>query len=190
MFDKKSSRQAPPPKEEAPVMSKPTPSAPPAAPAGQSAKVAMVGEGISITGDVAANSNLKVEGRIEGRAVSSSHDVEVAESGVIKASITARVVKIAGAVAGDINGSEKVLISKSGRVQGTIVAPRVQLDDGALFRGSIDMNPAEPAGGKKGAPGKPAAEAPAKKAPAPAAEAKSSARDDNRKEPNLTLKSG
>lgn len=190
MFDKKSSRQAPPPKEEAPVMSKPTPSAPPAAPAGQSAKVAMVGEGISITGDVAANSNLKVEGRIEGRAVSSSHDVEVAESGVIKASITARVVKIAGAVAGDINGSEKVLISKCGRVQGNIVAPRVQLDDGALFRGSIDMNPAEPAGAKKAAPGKPAAEAPAKKAPAPATEAKSSARDDKRKEPNLTLKSG
>lgn len=190
MFDKKSSRQAPPPKEEAPVMAKQAPSAPPAAPAGQTAKVAMIGEGISVTGDVAANSNLKVEGRIEGRAVSSSHDVEVAESGVIKASITARVVKIAGAVAGDVNGSEKVLISKSGRVQGNIVAPRVQLDDGALFRGSIDMNPAEPAGAKKAGPGKPAAEAPAKTAPAPAAPEKSSARDDNRKEPNLTLKSG
>ena len=81
MFDKKSSRQAPPPKEEAPVTAKPAPSAPPAAPAGQSAKIAMIGEGISITGDVAANSNLKVEGRIEGHAVSSSHDVEVAETG-------------------------------------------------------------------------------------------------------------
>ena len=113
--------------------------------------------------------------------------VEVAETGVIKASISARVVKIAGAVAGDINGSEKVVISKSGRVQGNIVAPRVQLDDGALFRGSIDMNPAEPAGAKKAAPANPAAEASAKKAPAPA---RSSATDENRKETNLTLKSG
>ena len=93
-------------------------------------------------------------------------------------------------MAGEVNGSETALISKRGRVQGNIVAPRVQLDDGALFRGSIDMNPAEPAGAKKAAPGKPAAEAPANKAPAPAAPAKSSARDDNRKEPNLTLKSG
>ena len=104
--------------------------------------VAMIGQGIIITGDVTASSNLKVSGRIEGRSIASSHDIEVAESGVVKASITAKVVRISGTVTGDVSGSEKVVISKSGRVQGNIVAPRVQLDDGALFRGSIDMNPA------------------------------------------------
>jgi cytoskeletal protein CcmA (bactofilin family) len=149
----------------------------------------MVGEGISITGDVSANSNLKVEGRIEGRSVTSSQDVEVSESGVIKASITAKVIRIAGAVAGDISGSEKVVISKSGRVQGNIVAPRVQLDDGALFRGSIDMNPGEPAQAKKEAPAKPAEAKPS--APAPAAsQGNKTGGPDAKKDPGLTLKSG
>jgi cytoskeletal protein CcmA (bactofilin family) len=158
-----------------------------------SSKVAMVGEGISITGDVSANSNLKVEGRIEGRSVASSQDVEVAESGVIKASISAKVIRIAGAVAGDISGSEKVVISKSGRVQGNIVAPRVQLDDGALFRGSIDMNPAEPAQAKK-APERAAAKPTADSKPAQPAstggQAATSGTGEARKEPGLTLKSG
>ena len=155
----------------------------------------MVGEGISITGDVAAESNLKVEGRIEGRAVSSAQDVEVSESGVIQASITAKVVRIAGAVAGDISGSEKVVISKSGRVQGNIVAPRVQLDDGALFRGSIDMNPPQPA--KPAQPAKAAESKPAPQArpavqskPASPAPSAKPAGGDAKKEPGLTLKGG
>ena len=190
MFDKHKSSKQPPQREEEPMVTRqaPNPSAPPVA--STPSKVAMVGEGISITGDVNANSNLKVEGRIEGRSVTSSQDVEVSESGVIKASITAKVVRIAGAVAGDISGSEKVVISKSGRVQGNIVAPRVQLDDGALFRGSIDMNPAEPAQAKKQAPAKPATESkPAATTPA-AAQGNKPGVSGDKKEPGLTLKSG
>jgi cytoskeletal protein CcmA (bactofilin family) len=198
MFDKhKSSKQAPE-REEKPATARPAPepSAPVAATAtGSAARVAMIGQGIGVTGDVAAKSDLKVEGRIEGRSVTSSHDVEVAESGIIKASISARVIKIAGAVAGDITGSEKVLITKSGRVQGNIVAPRVQLDDGALFRGSIDMNPAEPANAKKvesankAEPVKAATEGAARPGPGAATTAKPAAGGTN-KEPGLNLKSG
>lgn len=188
MFDKsKTSRQTPPPKEEEKTMSRPAPSVTPP-PAASGNKVAMIGEGISVTGDVAANSNLRVEGRIEGRSVTCAQDVEVAESGVVKASIAARVVKIAGAVAGDVSGSEKVFIGKSGRVQGNIVAPRVQLEDGALFRGSIDMNPAEPSTAKKPAQAKP--EKAENKAAPKAPDAKPATTGDARKEPSLTLKSG
>lgn len=190
MFDKHKSSKQPPQREEGPMVTPqaPSPSAPPAT--STPSRVAMVGDGISITGDVNANSNLKVEGRIEGRAVSSSQDIEVAESGVIKASITAKVIRIAGAVAGDISAKEKVVISKSGRVQGNIVAPRVQLDDGALFRGSIDMNPAEPAQASKPAAAKPAAEAkPASPAPA-ATQANKPGAQGAKTEPGLTLKSG
>jgi len=191
MFDKHKNTKQPPQREEDPMVTRQSPSVntPPPAP-GTVSKVAMVGDGISITGDVTANSNLKVEGRIEGRAVSSPQDIEVAESGVIKASITAKVVRIAGAVAGDISGSEKVVISRTGRVQGNIVAPRVQLDDGALFRGSIDMNPAEPAPVKKAAQAKPAADSrQATKAPV-GAPGNKTAGTEAKKEPGLTLKSG
>ena len=179
MFDKNKGTRQTPPREEEAAAARPAPSVSTSPAPAASSKVAMVGEGISITGDVSANSNLKVEGRIEGRSVASSQDVEVAESGVIKASISAQVIRIAGAVAGDITGSEKVVISKSGRVQGNIVAPRVQLDDGALFRGSIDMNPVEPAAVKS---------APAEKPGQPVASATTAV--SARKEPSLTLKSG
>jgi cytoskeletal protein CcmA (bactofilin family) len=186
MFDKHKSSKQPPRAEDAPKSAPPAPAQSAPAPS-TSQKVAMVGEGISITGDVNASTNLKVEGRIEGRAVTSSQDIDVSETGIVKASITARVVRISGAVAGDINGSEKVMIAKSGRVQGNIVAPRVQLDDGALFRGSIDMNPAEPAKSKPAeAPKAAASPAPGSK-PAPTGKP---AQAESGKEPGLTLKSG
>jgi cytoskeletal protein CcmA (bactofilin family) len=50
-------------------------------------------------------------------------------------------VKVEGRITGDIDGSEKVIITKTGRVLGNIVAPRVTLEDGAKFKGSIDMDP-------------------------------------------------
>ena len=139
----------------------------------------MIGEGISIVGDVNASSNLRIEGRIEGRGIESTEDVEVGESGRVSASIVARNVNIGGEVTGDIRGSEKVLITRTGRVQGNIEAPRVQLEDGALFRGSIDMNPVEPAAAKS---------APAEKPGQPVASATTTV--PARKEPSLTLKSG
>ncbi len=73
-------------------------------------------------------------------------DLTVGQSGQVTANVTARVVRIDGTVKGDITGVEKVTISKTGKVQGNIVAPRVTLEDGAKFKGSIDMDPNEAAG--------------------------------------------
>jgi cytoskeletal protein CcmA (bactofilin family) len=189
MFDKHKSSKQPARREDPPAMSRPAADA--TAPTSGSAPAeASIGVGVSHLGDVSAKTNLKVEGRIEGRAVSSSHDVEVSETGLVKANISARVVKIGGAVAGDVNGSEKVLITKTGRVQGNIVAPRVQLDDGALFRGTIDMNPPQPANAKKPEAARPAAETNAKPASTTSAPAKTSSSSGAGKESSLTLKSG
>jgi len=183
MFDKhKSGKQNTRSPREAPV-SQTTPKMSSAAPSAAVAKVAMIGEGVNISGDIKAETSLKIEGCVEGRGVQCSHDVEIGESGHVTASITAQVVKVSGMVSGDINGVEKVLISKTGRVQGNIVAPRVQLEDGALFRGSIDMTPAEPVKAEKPASVKKAAPA----APVPEKKAETGG---IRKEPSLNLKSG
>jgi cytoskeletal protein CcmA (bactofilin family) len=190
MFDKHKGNKQTTPQENKPVTPRQTPTVnPTASPA--VAAIAMIGQGITIKGDVSAASNLKIDGLIEGHIVQSSHDVEVGDSGTVTADITARVVKIAGEVSGDISGGEKVLISRTGRVQGNISAPRVQLEDGALFRGSIDMNPAEPAVAEKKATEKPAkTEATPKTTPAASGQAKVAAAGGARKEPSLTLKSG
>lgn len=174
------------------------PSSPAAAPVASSGSnsgaTAMIGRGISISGDVSADSNLKIEGVIEGRSVQSKHDVDISESGKVTASISAKVVRISGEVTGDITGTEKVTIAKSGRVQGNVVAPRVQLEDGALFRGSIDMNPSD--SGDKRAAGGDAASRPTaidsggKGSSSAASQASEASSAGARKEPGLSLKSG
>lgn len=189
MFDKhKGSKETTPETVEASKAPPPAPR-PAEKAAGSSQKVAMIGSGISIAGDVMADSNLKVEGTIEGRSVQSSHDIEVAESGKVTANIDARVVRIGGEVTGDINGGEKVIIIKSGRVLGNVVSPRVQLEDGALFRGSIDMNPGPVAEVKSAAEKSGGSEAVAAR-PTPAAPKRPESAAGASKEPGLTLKSG
>lgn len=102
---------------------------------------AMIGATIHIKGDISGGENLMVDGRIDGSIDLSSHELSVGQSGHVHADITAKTVRIDGEVKGDISGNEKVTISKTGNVRGNIVAPRVTLEDGAKFKGSIDMDP-------------------------------------------------
>lgn len=103
----------------------------------------MIGPSIVIKGTVSGDEDLLIHGSVEGSVELGAHEVSVGQSGKVKADITAKVVRIDGEVAGDIKGHEKVVISKSGNVRGNIVAPRVTLEDGAIFKGSIDMDPGE-----------------------------------------------
>ena len=132
----------------------------------------MIGPSIEIKGTVTGDEDLVIQGKVEGSIELGAHEVTVGESGKVNADITARTVRIDGEVAGDVRGHEKVVISKSGNVRGNIVAPRMTLEDGAIFKGSIDMDPGD-------SPAK-VALAPEASATAPAAESA----------PELDLKSG
>ena len=120
----------------------------------------MIGSSIVIKGTVTGDEDLTIEGKVEGTIDLKSNVVSVGPSGRVKADINAKIVNIEGEVAGDISGNEKVVISKSGNVKGNIVAPRVTLEDGAIFKGSIDMDPGDGAAKKVSlAPEKPASAA-------------------------------
>ncbi|MBE9539596.1 MAG: polymer-forming cytoskeletal protein, partial [Proteobacteria bacterium] len=103
----------------------------------------MIGPNIKIKGTISGDEDLLIQGKVEGTIELGEHEVSVGQSAEVKANIHAKAVKVEGAVTGDINGSEKVVISKSGNVRGNIIAPRVTLEDGAIFKGSIDMDPGE-----------------------------------------------
>ena len=105
----------------------------------------MIGPSIVIKGTVSGDEDLLVQGRVEGSIELKDNEVSVGQSGRVTADVDAKIVKIDGEVTGDISGAEKVVISKSGNVRGNIVAPRVTLEDGAKFKGSIDMDPVEAA---------------------------------------------
>jgi cytoskeletal protein CcmA (bactofilin family) len=109
--------------------------------------VATIGPSISIKGDVVGDEDLLVEGKVDGEIRVKNHSVTVGRSGQVKADVYAKSIQVEGEVFGSLYGQEDVAIRQSGKVQGNIVAPRVTLEDGSTFRGSIDMRSPEQAKG-------------------------------------------
>lgn len=140
MFEKRSNKPEPvrqQPQQESFSASANTPAS--------SGRAAVIGPGIYINGDISGDEDLIVEGKVDGKIRLDANQVDIGQTGRVNANITAKVIKIAGEVRGDLTGTEKVIISRSGNVHGNIVAPRMTLEDGAIFKGSIDMDPGEPA---------------------------------------------
>ncbi len=147
-------------KEDEPTTSTNPPSGTPAAPRPKrsqptshgSAESATIGRSITIRGDVTGDEDLYIQGRIEGTVDLKQHNVTVGPEGRVKANLKGRMVTIEGEVDGDVRGQEQVALRSDSKVTGDIVAPRVVLEDGATFLGSIDMSgktPSEPKHGSK-----------------------------------------
>ena len=100
----------------------------------------MIGTTIKIKGEVTGDENLLVEGSVEGSIDLSEFDLTIGKSGNVTAEVRAKTVKVEGQITGDIHASQNVLVAKSARMVGNIKAPRVALEDGADFKGSIDMH--------------------------------------------------
>jgi cytoskeletal protein CcmA (bactofilin family) len=100
---------------------------------------ALIGPSIEIKGSLSGGEDLLVEGRVEGKIELAQHSVTIGTKGRIKADIQGRSVVVMGEVEGNIFGSEQIILRQSSTVQGNLVAPRVSLEDGANFKGSIDM---------------------------------------------------
>ena len=119
--------------------------APPPRPASTSGATATIGPSILIKGDISGDEDLLIEGQVEGAVKLGQHNVTVAPSGRVTANIHGKRICVDGQVVGDLVGDE-VVIRESGRVEGNAKAPRVTLENGCQFRGSIDMKPKNGAG--------------------------------------------
>ena len=102
---------------------------------------AAIGASIRIKGDVTGDENLIIQGHVEGTIRVQGHNVTISKTGKVRANIEANQIIVEGELHGDMIGEEKVIIRETGNVLGNIVAPRVTLEDGALFKGSIEMEP-------------------------------------------------
>lgn len=105
-------------------------------------KSAVLGATIRIKGDISGDENLLIEGHVEGSVNLSSHELTIGKTGKVHANIAARTIRIDGEVNGDISGKEKVLVSSTSNIKGTIVTPKMTLEEGARFKGTIDIDPA------------------------------------------------
>ncbi len=101
---------------------------------------AMIGPSITIKGDVSGDEDLIIQGRIEGKVDLAQHNVTIGEDGRVKADVHGRTVIVEGEVEGDLRAQEQIILRHTAKVQGSIAAPRVSLEDGAVFRGGIEMD--------------------------------------------------
>jgi cytoskeletal protein CcmA (bactofilin family) len=108
---------------------------------------ATIGPTVSIKGDLTSEEDLLMEGRLEGKIEIRQHSITIGKRGQIKADIYGKVITVEGKVDGNLYGEEQLIVRQSGSVRGNIIAPRVVLEDGSNFKGSIDMSPKEKTAG-------------------------------------------
>lgn len=102
-------------------------------------EVVTIGAAAVIRGDVTGKGNLVISGRVEGTVDLPDNDANIEKTGRMEGGIQARNVNIRGRVDGDIESRRKVTIFATGTVVGTIISPRIEIEDGAKFKGRIDM---------------------------------------------------
>ncbi len=99
----------------------------------------VLGPTITLRGELAGEEDLFIEGQFEGSINLHDHCLTVGAQGQVKAEIQVSRAVIQGAITGNITARERIEILKTGRVMGDLVAPGIAIEDGAYFKGSIEI---------------------------------------------------
>jgi cytoskeletal protein CcmA (bactofilin family) len=97
--------------------------------------------GTEFEGELRFRDTFRVDGRIKGKIVS-DNTLIVGESGNVEAEVDCGVVSIRGKVSGRIHGRQRIELLAGARVHGTLVSPKLVIEEGALFEGNCDMSAA------------------------------------------------
>jgi cytoskeletal protein CcmA (bactofilin family) len=100
---------------------------------------ATIGKSLVIKGEVSGSESLYIDGRVEGSINLSGNRVTVGRNGVVAANINAREIVVLGKVRGNLTASDRVDIRSDGSLTGDVVAARISIEDGAFFKGGIDI---------------------------------------------------
>jgi cytoskeletal protein CcmA (bactofilin family) len=110
---------------------------------------ATIGKSLVIKGEVTGSESLYIDGRVEGSINLSGNRVTIGRNGVVAANISAREIVVLGKVRGNLTASDRVDIRSDGSLTGDVVAARISIEDGAFFKGGIDIRKAGSAGAPK-----------------------------------------
>jgi len=125
----------------------PTPSRPPEPVRGEpahSSEVATIGKSVVVKGELSGSEDLIVDGEVEGSITLRGQSLTVGPNGRLRANIEARNVIVHGRVDGDIHATDRVDLRKSATLSGDISTARISIEDGAFFKGGIDIQKPEP----------------------------------------------
>jgi cytoskeletal protein CcmA (bactofilin family) len=133
----------------APLMGASEPAAAPRPVTTTTSDQATIGKSLVIKGEVTGSESLYIDGRVEGSINLSGNRVTIGRNGVVAANISAREIVVLGKVRGNLTASDRVDIRSDGSLTGDVVAARISIEDGAFFKGGIDIRKAGSAGASK-----------------------------------------
>lgn len=122
--------------------------------ASASTSAARIGQTLSLKGELVGSEDLIVDGELEGTVELGNSRLTVGAEGKVEADVHAREITVEGTVRGKLRADDRLQITRTGNVMGDLVAGRIVIEDGAYFKGSIDIQkPGDEKKGKKEAAG-------------------------------------
>ena len=103
------------------------------------ADVAHIGKSVLVKGELSGSEDLYLDGEVEGSIDLQEHNLTIGPHGRVRANVKAKDVIVHGKVDGNIAGSERVELKRSAVLVGDISTQRIVIEDGAFFKGAIDI---------------------------------------------------
>jgi cytoskeletal protein CcmA (bactofilin family) len=126
--------------------------APPRAAAAPAGEQATIGKGLFIKGEITGSESLFIDGKVEGSINIPGNRVTVGRNGQVAANISAREIVVLGKVRGNVAATDRVDIRAEGSLSGDVAASRISIEDGAFFKGGIDIRKPDAKPATAGAP--------------------------------------
>ena len=102
-------------------------------------EVSHIGKSVLIKGELTGSEDLFLDGEVEGNIDLKDHSLTIGPNGKIRANVMARDVVVHGKVDGNVSGTERVELKRSAVLVGDIATQRIVIEDGAYFKGAIDI---------------------------------------------------
>lgn len=125
------------------ALAPPRPSDPVRTEAPRHVDVATIGKSVVVKGELSGSEDLYVDGQVEGSITLRGQSLTIGPNGRVRANVEARNVILHGQVDGNITASDRVELRKSASLRGDIATARIAIDDGAYFKGTIDIQKTE-----------------------------------------------
>lgn len=104
---------------------------------------ATIGKGLFVKGEITGTESLFIDGKVEGSINLPGSRVTVGRNGQVAANITAREIVVLGKIRGNVSASDRVDIRAEGSLNGDVTVARISIEDGAYFKGGIDIRKSE-----------------------------------------------
>jgi cytoskeletal protein CcmA (bactofilin family) len=106
---------------------------------------AALGKNVTVKGQIFAREDLTIDGEVEGTVECHEHRLTIGPNARVQAGLKAREIIIQGSIQGNVDATDKIDIKKEAKLVGDIKTSRIVIEDGAYFKGSIDISKGTPA---------------------------------------------